>query len=89
MNQEVVSKRLKTIEGHIRGVERMVDEGAYCVDVIRQIQAIQGALNKISAMILDDHLNSCVITAIRGEDQAERERVLKEISELFITATKV
>lgn len=89
MNKDIVSKRLKTIEGHIRGIEKMVDEGAYCVDIIRQIQAIQGALNKISAMILEDHLNTCVITAIRGEDLAERERVLKEISELFITATKV
>jgi DNA-binding FrmR family transcriptional regulator len=89
MKKDVVLKRLKTIEGHIRGIENMVDEGAYCVDVIRQIQAVQGALNKISAMILEDHLNTCVITAIRGEDLAERERVLKEISELFITATKV
>jgi len=89
MKRDIVLKRLKTIEGHVRGIEKMVDEGAYCVDIIRQIQAIQGALNKISAMILDDHLNSCVITAIRGEDMAERERVLKEISELFITATKV
>ena len=89
MKKDVVLKCLKTIEGHIRGIENMVDEGAYCVDVIRQIQAVQGALNKISAMILEDHLNTCVITAIRGEDLAERERVLKEISELFITATKV
>jgi len=89
MKKDVVLKRLKTIEGHIRGIENMVDEGAYCVDVIRQIQAVQGALNKISTMILEDHLNTCVITAIRGEDLAERERVLKEISELFITATKV
>ncbi len=89
MNKEIVLKRLKTVEGHVHGIENMVDEGAYCVDVIRQIQAIQGALNKITSMILDDHLNSCVITAIRGEDPSERERVLKEISELFITSTKV
>ncbi|MGB9640139.1 MAG: metal-sensitive transcriptional regulator [Anaerolineales bacterium] len=89
MKKDIVLKRLKTIEGHVRGIENMVDGGAYCVDVIRQIQAIQGALNKIAAMILEDHLNTCVITAIRGEDLAERERVLKEISELFITATKV
>lgn len=89
MKKDIVSKRLKTIEGHIRGIEKMVDDGAYCVDIIRQIQAIQGALNKISAMILEDHLNTCVITAIRGENLTDRERVLKEISELFITATKV
>ena len=75
--------RLRNVEGHIRGIERMVDEGAYCIDVIRQIQAAQAALSKISSTILDDHLNSCVITAIRGDDPAERERVIKEIHEVF------
>ncbi len=88
MQQKVVLKRLATIEGHIRGVEKMVEEGAYCIDVIRQIHAIQAALSKVSGMILDDHLNSCVITAIRGEEASERERVLREISELFNTASK-
>ncbi len=75
--------RLRNVEGHIRGIERMMEEGAYCIDVIRQIQAVQAALSKISAGVLEDHLNSCVITAIRGEDPAERERVLQEIHEIF------
>jgi len=47
----------------------MVEEEAYCIDVIRQIQAVQAALNKISAMILEEHLNSCLITAVRGDDR--------------------
>lgn len=81
--------RLKTIEGHLRGVIRMVEEDAYCIDVIRQIQAVEGALNKVSTRILEDHLNSCVITAIQGDDQSERERVLKEITEVFDMSTKV
>jgi DNA-binding FrmR family transcriptional regulator len=81
-------RRLKTVEGHIRGIQRMIEEDAYCIDVIRQIQAVQAALNKISAQILDEHLNSCLITAVRGEDAAERERVLKEIIDVFETATK-
>lgn len=81
--------RLKTVEGHIRGIERMVEDGVYCIDVIRQIQAVQAALNKVSTMILEGHLNSCLITAVRGEDPAERERVLHEISEVFDAATKV
>jgi len=67
----------------------MLEEDAYCIDVIRQIQAVQAALNKISAQILEEHLNSCVITAVRGEDPRERERVLKEISAVFEAATKV
>jgi CsoR family transcriptional regulator, copper-sensing transcriptional repressor len=89
MKHENAKKRLKTIEGHLRGIQRMVDEDSYCVDVIRQIQAVQAALNKVSALILDEHLNSCVITAIRGEDPEEREKVLKEISGVFDAATKV
>lgn len=88
MKHDSALKRLKTVEGHIRGVQRMVEEDAYCIDVIRQIQAVQAALNKISAQILDEHLNSCLITAVRGEDASERERVLKEIIDVFEAATK-
>ena len=80
---------MKTVEGHLRGITRMVEEDAYCIDVIRQIQAVEAALNKVSSIILEDHLNSCVITAIQGEDPSERERVLNEIKEVFETATKV
>jgi DNA-binding FrmR family transcriptional regulator len=88
MKHENALQRLKNVEGHIRGVERMVEEEAYCIDVIRQIQAVQAALNKVTAMILEEHLNSCLITAVRGEDPAERERVLKEIAGVFEMATK-
>ncbi len=81
--------RLKTVEGHVRGIEHMLEDGVYCIDVIRQIQAVQAALNKISTEILDRHLNSCLITAVRGDDPAERERVLKEITDVFEAANKV
>ena len=89
MENENTLRRLKTIEGHLRGVIRMVEEDAYCIDVIRQIQAVEAALNKVSSQILENHLNSCVITAIKGEDAGERERVLKEITEVFEMANKV
>jgi len=71
MNNEDVLKRLRIIEGHLKGVIRMVEEDAYCIDVIRQVQAVEAALNKVSAQILDGHLNSCVITAIQGDDLAQ------------------
>ena len=80
--------RLKNVEGHVRGIERMVEDGAYCIDVIRQIQAVQAALNKISTTILEEHLSSCLITAVRGDNPDERERVLREIADVFETATK-
>ena len=89
MENENTLRRLKTVEGHLRGVIRMVEEDAYCIDVIRQIQAIEAALNEVSSRILEDHLNSCVITAIQGNDKSERERVLKEITEVFEMSTKV
>ena len=84
-----VLRRLKTVEGHLGGVIRMVEQDVYCIDVIRQIQAVEAALNKVSSKILEDHLNSCVITAIQGNDKKERERVLKEITEVFDMSTKV
>ncbi len=85
---EQTIRRLRTIEGHIRGIQRMVDEQAYCIDIIRQIQAVQAALGKISVPLLEQHVNSCLITAIRGEDVNEREQVLKEIITVFETATR-
>jgi DNA-binding FrmR family transcriptional regulator len=81
-------RRLKNIAGHVRGIERMVAEDAYCIDVIRQIQAVQAALNKVNSIILENHLNSCLITAVRGEDPEDRERVLMEISEVFAASAK-
>ena len=89
MENDTTLRRLKTIEGHLRGIIRMVEDDSYCIDVIRQIQAVEAALNKVSAHILEDHLNSCVITAIQGNDKKERERVLKEITEVFEMSTKV
>ena len=86
-NQNTI-QRLKSIEGHVRGIERMVEEDAYCIDVMRQIQAVQAALVKVSNLILDNHLNSCLITAVRGDDPEDRERVLKEISEVFAASKK-
>ena len=89
MKNEEALKRLKIAAGHLGGVIRMVEQDSYCIDVIRQIQAVQAALNKVSAAILENHLNSCVTTAIRGENPSERERVLKEITDEYETATKV
>jgi DNA-binding FrmR family transcriptional regulator len=87
-NAEVLT-RLKNVEGHIRGIQRMVEEDTYCIDVIRQLQAVQAALNKVSTLVLENHLNSCVVTAVRGDDLSERERVMKEVTEIFDAATKV
>ena len=75
--------RLKSIAGHVNGIAAMVEQDRYCIDVIKQIQATQAALAKVSQMILDNHLHTCLTTAVRGDDPDERERVLAEISDVF------
>jgi DNA-binding FrmR family transcriptional regulator len=82
MNEDVV-KRLKNIEGHVKGIEQMVNSGEYCIDIIRQINAVQAALEKVSGIILEKHLHACVINAIRSDNIEERERVLTEITDIY------
>ena len=83
-----VVNRLRSIQGHVRGIERMVEEDAYCIDVIEQAIAVQRALEKVNGIMLENHLQTCVSTAIRGEDAQERERVIGELLEVFETASK-
>ncbi len=88
-NTQELLRRLKTVEGHTRGIQRMVEDDYYCIDIIRQIHAVQSALNKISINILDSHLNSCLITAVRGDDLEHQDNVLREIIDVFEAAIKV
>jgi CsoR family transcriptional regulator, copper-sensing transcriptional repressor len=85
-DKAAVINRLKTINGHLNGVIAMVEQDRYCIEVMKQVQAIQAALSKVNTLMLDHHLNHCVITAIQGEDTAERQRVLAEISDLFVAS---
>ncbi len=92
MSDETTTKiinRLRSIEGHVRGIERMVENGEYCVDIVNQILAVQRALQKVNAMVLDRHLHTCVTTAIRGDDPDERERVINEIMDVFEATGKL
>lgn len=82
-NKQQLLVRLKTIAGHVRGIARMVEADAYCIDLIKQTQAIQRALDKWNSLVLEAHLNSCVTTALRGDQVDERERVVTELMELF------
>ena len=77
--KKAVTRRLASAAGHIKGIERMVQEDTYCIDVIKQIQAVQAALNKVSTLMLDNHLRTCVTTAIQGDNQEEREQMLEEV----------
>jgi DNA-binding FrmR family transcriptional regulator len=85
MKQETL-RRMKNVEGHVRGIERMLENDAYCIDVIRQIQAVQAALTKISVSVLDDHMQTCLSNSLDGE---KREQMLREITEVYEMASKV
>ena len=64
-------KRLRRVEGQVRGVQGMVDEDRYCIDVITQIQAIQAALDKVALGLLDEHARHCVVGA-HGDEQIDK-----------------
>ena len=87
--KQAIVNRLKSIEGHVRGIQRMVNEGAYCIDIINQNLAVQRALEKVNSLILERHLQTCVTTAIQGDDPSERERVIAEILNVFEATGKM
>jgi CsoR family transcriptional regulator, copper-sensing transcriptional repressor len=88
-SKQQLLNRLKSVEGHVRGIQRMVEHDSYCVDVIKQTMAVQRALEKFNSIILERHLEGCVTTAIRSDDAAERERVIHELLQVFETSGKI
>lgn len=80
--------RARSIQGHMGAVVRMIEQEEYCIDIIKQTQAIEKALEKLNALILERHLNACVTTAIRSNKPAERERVIGELMDVFKTTSK-
>ena len=71
--------RLSRIEGQIKGVKRMIEEGEYCIDIITQIQAARAALQSVNKTILEKHLKHCVAAAVESTDEAEIGQKLEEI----------
>jgi len=70
--KEQLLSRLRRIEGQVRGVERMVEEERYCIDVLTQISAVQAALDKVALGLMDDHAHHCVIAAKSATEREER-----------------
>jgi DNA-binding FrmR family transcriptional regulator len=71
--------RLKRIEGQIRGVQKMIEEGRYCVDILRTLQAAVGAIGKVEEHILKRHLDSCVTNALKSDSEKERAEKIEEV----------
>jgi DNA-binding FrmR family transcriptional regulator len=74
-DKDAVGKRLRRIEGQVRGLQRMVDEDAYCIDVLTQISAVTKALQAVALELLEDHLGHCVAGAIEAGGPEAEEKV--------------
>lgn len=70
--------------GHLKANLKMIEDGRYCIDIIRQNQAVISALKKINELVLSNHLKTCVTTAIRGKSERARKKVLEEIVQVFV-----
>jgi DNA-binding FrmR family transcriptional regulator len=77
-HREQVQGRLRRIEGQVRGLQRMVDEDRYCIDVLTQVSAVKAALDGVALLLLQDHTSHCVVEAIRAGDGSEKIRELNE-----------
>ena len=74
---------LKKIEGQIRGIQKMIGEKRYCVDIITQIHSIIGALYRVEDEIFKKHVDGCVINALKGKSESEKQKKIAEIVELI------
>jgi DNA-binding FrmR family transcriptional regulator len=71
-DSRAVHNRLRRIEGQVRGLQRMVDEDAYCIDILTQVAAVQTALEQVAVNVLDSHVRHCVADAVsNGGDQSD------------------
>jgi CsoR family transcriptional regulator, copper-sensing transcriptional repressor len=82
-SKEAILKRLRRIEGQVRGVERMVEEDRYCIDVVTQVTAVEAALDKVALELLGDHAAHCVVGAAADEQPARTEELMGAVKRLL------
>ncbi len=75
--------RLRRIEGQVQGLQRMIANDAYCVDILLQISAVQGALGQVQKLLLGRHIESCVVDALRSGSRGDRQRKIEELLDVF------
>ncbi|HVS13823.1 MAG TPA: metal-sensitive transcriptional regulator [Thermoanaerobaculia bacterium] len=81
--REKLVARLRRIEGQVRGLQRMIEEGRYCGDVLAQIAAVQSSLRGAGEVLLQSHLRHCLTDAVRAGDESRAERIYDELTGLF------
>src|SRR4051812_32054943 len=82
-SKDQLLKRLKRVEGQVRGVQNMVDEDRYCIDVLTQISAIQAALDKVALGLMDDHARHCVIDGPSNVKEERTEELMAAVARLM------
>ena len=78
MNKDDYRRRLRSIEGQVRGLQRMIDEDTYCIDVLTQVSAVTKALQSVAVGLLDEHMRHCVADAARGDDAEHADQMVSE-----------
>ena len=78
-----VLARLRKIAGQVEGIQRMVEEDRYCVDVLHQVAAAEGALDRVGHMVLGSHVETCVASALESRKPRQRKEKLDELMEIF------
>ena len=81
--KEQLGARLRRVEGQVRGIQKMVDEDRYCIDVLTQISAVQAALDKVALGLLDQHAAHCVIGAAAEDRDAKTEELMAAVGRLM------
>ena len=83
MNKKALQDRLRRIEGQVRGLQRMVDDDKYCIDILTQLSSVQAALRAVGMGVLDDHVRHCVRESIeRGDAEAKIEELMAAVGRL-------
>lgn len=82
------AKRTAYVIGHLQGVGRMIDEGRYCIDVIKQIDAIEGSIKKLKQVVLENHLHGCVMKSMQSDNKKKRLEAIEEIMEVYKADSK-
>jgi CsoR family transcriptional regulator, copper-sensing transcriptional repressor len=78
-DRDAILARLNRIQGQVRGVSRMVDEEAYCIDVLTQINAIKAAIDQVGFLLLEDHIKGCVVSSVRQGDQSKVNELVQAV----------
>ena len=82
-NRDAALKRLRRLEGQVRGIARMVEEDRYCVDVLTQIAAVRAALKGVEKLVIDDHAAHCIEDALASGDREDQRTKFTELLELL------